>query len=195
MIKFRVALWFKNHGKGSEVDLSLLILDLSERCVDLCSVKPNRVSAWIPPYVSDLSFNVDGSSRGNRGDAGIGGILWDFSSKIICLFFSFVGVMDAITAEILAIHRACQLIVGKQPLQGCLITIFSDLKTAVSWCNGEDFGSLNVVNLVYDIRQYLLSCVGFQIKFMPRESNSFADCLAKNGSSRSGDRLEWGDLS
>ena len=30
-IKFRVALWFKHHGSGSDSDLSLLILDLNER--------------------------------------------------------------------------------------------------------------------------------------------------------------------
>ena len=33
-IKFRVALWFKFFGCGSEVDLSLLVLDVRERCVD-----------------------------------------------------------------------------------------------------------------------------------------------------------------
>ena len=84
MIKFCVALWFKNHGCGSEVDLSLLILDLKERCVDPCSVEVNRANAWSPPSVLNLCFYVDGSFMGNPGDVGIGCVLRDCSGKISC---------------------------------------------------------------------------------------------------------------
>ena len=63
----------------------------------------------------------------------------------------------------------------------------------MSWCNGEDFGNLNLVNVIYDIRQLLLSWEGLEIKFLPRGLNSYADCLAKNGSNSCGDRLEWCD--
>ncbi|KAK3188936.1 hypothetical protein Dsin_028497 [Dipteronia sinensis] len=76
-IKFRVALWFKNHGCSSEVDLSLLVLDIKERYVDSCVVKLNRVNSGMPLAVSNLYFFVDGSSRGNPGDAGICGVLRD----------------------------------------------------------------------------------------------------------------------
>ena len=112
----------------------------------------------------------------------------------MCLFSFFVGFFDATTAEILAIHRACQLIVDNQSLFGRSITILSDSNSVVSWCNGEDFGNLSLVNFVLDIRQLLLSWDGLQIKYSPRGSNSFADRLAKMGSNGGGDRIEWGDI-
>ena len=195
MIKFRVALWFKNHGVDSEVDLSLLILDVGERCVDSTSIKAKIFLVWTLPFVSELSFNVDGSARGDLGDAGIGGVLRDSCGKMLCLFSFYMGVSDATSAEIFTIHRACQLVVYNQIFGNRNITIFSDSKSVVSWCNGEDFGNLSLVNLLYNIRQILHSLDCLTIKFMPRGSNSFADCLAKNGSSCSGDRLEWGDIS
>ena len=33
-VKFKVALWFKNHGLGSEDALTLILLDINERCAD-----------------------------------------------------------------------------------------------------------------------------------------------------------------
>ncbi|KAK2656842.1 hypothetical protein Ddye_009894 [Dipteronia dyeriana] len=53
----------------------------------------------------------------------------------------------------------------------------------------SDFGILQMVNFVYDIRQFLND-----IKFMPRAFNSCADSLAKAGSHGEGDILEWGDI-
>ncbi|KAK3184730.1 hypothetical protein Dsin_032016 [Dipteronia sinensis] len=43
-------------------------------------------------------------------------------------------------------------------------------------------------------RQFLLSWDGLEIKYVPRDMNSLADYLVKNGSHGYGDRLEWGDL-
>ena len=65
-IKFRVALWFKNHGCGSNVDLTFLILDVNDRCVDIPAAKVKKVSSWSPPSDFELSFNVDGSAKGSR---------------------------------------------------------------------------------------------------------------------------------
>ena len=100
--------------------------------------------------------------------------------------------MDSNSAEVHAIHRACQLISSNPSLSHHKITIISDSKSAVSWINGADFGNFLLLNMVYDIRQVLHSIPGLVIIFMPRGSNSLADGLAKAGSSRSGDRLVWG---
>ena len=105
-----------------------------------------------------------------------------------------MGVFDAISAEVMAIHRACQLISDKASLVRWCITIFSNSKSTVAWIKGSDFGNLQLVNLVYDIRQFLKSSNNFDIKFMPRDSNAFADSLAKAGSSGGVERLEWGDV-
>lgn len=94
-------------------------------------------------------------------------------------------------AEILAIHRACALISSCQLLNNRKISIMSDSESVVAWINGDGFGMLSQVNLLYDIRQTLMHRRSLDVKFTPRSSNSLADCLAKASSSMQGERLEW----
>ncbi|KAK2655359.1 hypothetical protein Ddye_008411 [Dipteronia dyeriana] len=74
----------------------------------------------------------------------------------------------------------------------CEVIIVNNSKVAVSWYKGDDFGNINLIDLVYDIRSSISSQEGVSIKVMPRGGNSFADGLTKLGSSRSGDKLQWG---
>ena len=55
----------------------------------------------------------------------------------------------------------------------------SDSKSVVSWINGEGFGNLRYVKLVYDIIQSLLRRKSMTIKFTPRGSNALANSMAK----------------
>ncbi|KAK3211546.1 hypothetical protein Dsin_016252 [Dipteronia sinensis] len=190
-IKFRVALWFKNFGCGSSSDLTLLMLDPKERCVDQYTVKTKNLSGWLPPVGNALLFNIGGSSRGNPGDAGIGGVLRDANGKVFCLFSYYVGILDSNAAEVHAIHKACSLISSHPILRDRCISIVSDSRSAVSWINSDNFGNINLVNLVYDIRYCIQSCAGISIIHTNRESNTLADSLAKGGSGKICDRLEW----
>ncbi|KAK3222417.1 hypothetical protein Dsin_009442 [Dipteronia sinensis] len=156
-VKFRVAWWFKTHGCGSEDALTLLLLDIKERCVDKDHKNKSRSGVWDPPVDDELLFNVDGAAKGNPGMSGVGGVLRDARGRILCLFSLFLGFRDSNSAEILAIHKACQLIASKPSLADRTVTL-----------------------------KLLLHG--------PRGSNSFADSLAKAGSRRQGDRIEWGDL-
>ena len=74
-VLFRVAWWFKHHGKGSSDPITTLLRNISEFCKDSNMPKKSRFVRWIPPGKEALKFNVDGSSRGNPGAAGIGGVL------------------------------------------------------------------------------------------------------------------------
>ena len=47
---------------------------------------------------------------------------------------------------------------------------------------------------IYDIRCIMGSFGGMKVVFDSRVYNSFADSLAKMGSSMSGDFVEWGDV-
>ncbi|KAK3199353.1 hypothetical protein Dsin_022768 [Dipteronia sinensis] len=87
---------------------------------------------WFPPSVNGLKFNVDGSSRGKPGQAGIGGVLHNANGRILCLFSAHVGMEESNTSEILAIHRALKLCVSKPELKGRDMVIVSDSKVAVS---------------------------------------------------------------
>ncbi|KAK1575450.1 hypothetical protein Q3G72_005585 [Acer saccharum] len=84
-------------------------------------------------------------------------------------------------AEIKAIHRACEIIHSNSLWCGRNVIISSDSKTMVSWINSEDFGSLNHVHLIYDIRSWLKVLGNASVIFDPRSTNSFVDMLAKRG--------------
>ncbi|KAK3189743.1 hypothetical protein Dsin_029304 [Dipteronia sinensis] len=73
------------------------------------------------------------------------------------------------------------------------INIVTDSKTVASWINEERFGCLNQVDMVYNIRSYLEPLSGTAVSYASRASNSFADNLAKLGSSSTVDFIQWGD--
>ncbi|KAK3232398.1 hypothetical protein Dsin_004279 [Dipteronia sinensis] len=87
---------------------------------------------WIPPPAGVLMFNVDGLARGNPGKVGIGGVLRDFTWRILYLFSFFVGILDSSSAEIQAIHMAVTFCVSNTLLHDREILIVSDSKTTVS---------------------------------------------------------------
>ena len=74
------------------------------------------------------------------------------------------------------------------------ITVVSDSKVAVSWVNSKEYGKVELVNSIYDIRQILTDNDGIQVVFDSRIFNSFADSLAKMGSNDRGDFVEWSDV-
>ncbi|KAK3169154.1 hypothetical protein Dsin_000058 [Dipteronia sinensis] len=184
LVKFRVAWWFKHHGKGSSEHLTSIMFDISARCINTIKIKKTKLKDWMPPSFDSLKFNVDGSAKGAPGLAGMGGVLMYSNRKILCIFSSFLGVKDANSAEIEAIHRACSLCVSNDDLRD----------RAVSWVNEGDFGSLKHINLIYDIRNILHYLSNTVVLYNSRATNSFADLLAKKGSSRNGDFIQWGDV-
>ena len=138
-------------------------------------------------------FNVDGSSRGKPGPTGMGGVLRDSKGKVICLFSEFLGILDSNAAEVMAIRKAVALCFSNPNLQNRDITVVSDLKVAVSWANSKDFGNVDLVDIIYDIRSMLNDRGDIQVVFDSRIFNSFADSLAKMGADGCGDFVDWGD--
>lgn len=60
----------------------------------------------MPPPENVLEFNVDGSSKGDSGRSGIGGVLRNISSKMICFFSKAVGTRWTFEAKVEAILHA-----------------------------------------------------------------------------------------
>ena len=54
--------------------------------------KIQRVGKWLPPPTGFLKINTDGSSRGNPGSTGIGGIGRDSSGSVVFIFSANKGV-------------------------------------------------------------------------------------------------------
>ncbi|KAK2654186.1 hypothetical protein Ddye_014042 [Dipteronia dyeriana] len=108
-VQLRVAWWFKHHGPGSLDSITTLMRNVSEFCKDPVKQKNCVSEEWIPLGLEAFKFNIDGSSRGNPGDAGIGGVLRNKHGAVFCLFLLQIGAYDAITAELMAIEKACSL--------------------------------------------------------------------------------------
>lgn len=54
--------------------------------------KVNREGRWSPPPQGVLKINTDGSSRGNPGHAGIGGVGQDSSGNVQFLLSVYKGL-------------------------------------------------------------------------------------------------------
>ncbi|KAK3219666.1 hypothetical protein Dsin_013636 [Dipteronia sinensis] len=156
LVLFRIGWWFKFHGKGSKDSIDSILLNISELCVESSKKKSVGHVGWSPPSFGVLKFNVDGSARGKPSPAGIGGVLRDHRGQIMCLFSVFVGSQESNAAEIMAIHRAVELCASRPSLRNQEIEIIRDSQVAVAWANkNTNFGSISLVQLIYDIRSYI----------------------------------------
>ncbi|XVE68928.1 hypothetical protein DITRI_Ditri09bG0109300 [Diplodiscus trichospermus] len=50
---------------------------------------------WLRPQQAFVKFNVDGSSLGKPGQAGIGGILREHTAKWLIVFSTAIGIYDS----------------------------------------------------------------------------------------------------
>ncbi|KAK4858030.1 hypothetical protein QYF36_009945 [Acer negundo] len=126
-------------------DVTLILFDIQGRCVDKGSVRHTCLKKWSHPPTDCLYFNVDSSFLESQGLAGIGGVLRVSRDMILYKFSSFVVSRDSVSAELLAIQKACQLVSFDFRLHTRRIVIISDSKAVVSWILGDHFGSLDHV--------------------------------------------------
>ncbi|KAK3219540.1 hypothetical protein Dsin_013510 [Dipteronia sinensis] len=174
--------------------ISTILLNLKESCSEVRQSKTLRLEDWVPPPFDSLKFNVDGSARGTPGPAGIGGVLRDYTGRLLCTFSNHIGIQDANTAEILAIARACELCVSRPELKDRDIAIVSDSKVAVSWVNNDEIGSLKHLQVIYDIRNLMRRLGSVSVSYSARAANFVADSLAKKGSDSGEVLLTWSNI-
>ncbi|XVF73337.1 hypothetical protein PTKIN_Ptkin12aG0193300 [Pterospermum kingtungense] len=136
--------------------------------------------SWSPPPEDSIKINVDGSSLGKPGHAGIGGVLRDHTGAELCCFSKYAGVVDSNIAELLAIREAVEVFLASRVRDKKLITE-SDSKIAVSWVNNPNaapWSVRNIINYIVNLRSQISKSVVLHIF---REANQRADFLAKQG--------------
>jgi ribonuclease HI len=143
------------------------------------------------PSSGVLKFNVDGSSKGKPGHAGMGGILRDSNGHVICVFSSYLGILDSNAAELLAICRALQVFFYCDLSPTYSLIVESDSMVALSWVTklqGFPWKLNSIINYI----SHLKKRVG-QVDFIhtPREVNDMADHLAKRGVNDDNSLLAW----
>lgn len=91
LVKLRLGFWLKGYDHKCPFNPGEVASKLE--CVRLWRTRkePRPAIAWCPPPLNNLKWNVDGSSNGKPGAAGIGGVLRDDQGFVIAMFSSSCG--------------------------------------------------------------------------------------------------------
>ncbi|KAF5933818.1 hypothetical protein HYC85_029989 [Camellia sinensis] len=135
---------------------------------------------WSLPPPSKLKMNTDGSSKGDPGDGGFGGLIRDERGMWLCGYFGKLTNCTCIEAEILALYRGLTIAFEKGYKD---LSIETDSQYAIDMLKGnvEVFSPLR--SLVEDSKFLIRRC-GFLIQHVKREGNMSANGLAKMGANQ-----------
>ncbi|KAK1572064.1 hypothetical protein Q3G72_027038 [Acer saccharum] len=104
-----------------------------------------------------------------------------------------VAHRDAITAEILAIHKAVSIVLSNSAWHDKKVVFASDSLEVVNWINSGEVGCLAFVDQIFEIRNWLRIIQNSSCCFHSRSTNSLADSLARQGSGNNGDYVRFID--
>ncbi|KAI9170286.1 hypothetical protein LWI28_025526 [Acer negundo] len=175
------------------VDWPLPKVVLTQRVSRVNSKVTDRVwDGFDPSRPAPLPPLIPGPSWYWRGS--IGGVLRDSKRKVLCQFSLNIGWHNAITTELMAIAKACNLCLSRTELSDSKIVINSDSMNAVAWINSNDLVDNRITHLIYEIRN-ALNCLGHaSVDFNSCSTNFLTDSLAKKGSCGEEDGIVWCSL-
>ncbi|KAF7806654.1 ribonuclease H [Senna tora] len=151
------------------------------------TTKPIRLVKWEAPVPGTFKINVDGSSRGNPGKSGIGGLIRDSNGAMIAGFSVSIGFSDILYAELFAIKYGLELAWKK----GCKKVICEsdsrDALQSVEWATDVHIYR----SMIKKIRELLGREWEVRLVHTLREGNQCADYLAKMGSKSRDSGYVW----
>ncbi|KAF7820665.1 ribonuclease H [Senna tora] len=157
---------------------------------DVHKVKPTKpiwLVKWKAPAPAIFKINVDGSSRGNPGKSGVGGLIRDSNGTMMAGFSVSIGFSDILYAELFAIKYGLELAWKK----GCKKVIREsdsrDALQSVEWATDVHLYR----SLIKKIRELLGREWEVKLVHTLREGNQWADYLAKMGSKRKDSGYIW----
>ncbi|KAL6494930.1 hypothetical protein OROGR_030849 [Orobanche gracilis] len=143
---------------------------------------PHRWVTWKMPPLDWIALNVDGSSLGNPGNAGFGGLLRDSNGAWISGFLGAIGITNNLHAELMGL------------LHGLQLTWENGYRKFI--CYSDSMDALSLINrflpvhhhyspVVLSIQDLLQRDWEVVLKHTLREGNFCADLLAKMGANSS----------
>ena len=155
-----------------ELVQSGLLLSMARRRQRL----PRRIT-WVMPPSGCVKLNIDGSSLGNPGPSGAGGVLRDSDGTILSGFSTFLGSMTNMEAEALALLEGMRVSAGFHWLH-----VEMDSQVLVRMVTGNGSVPWKLWSTISRIKTIAL---GRQVTFTHtyREANAVADALANLASS------------
>jgi ribonuclease HI len=134
--------------------------------------------AWHPDKEAAVILNVDGSSLGNPGPSGFGGVLRHSNGSWIFGFAGTVGISSILHVELLAIHHGLKV---AWDLGYRNIICYSDSTLAIQLI--DEMGNLwhHYASILANIKDMVNRNWHIRFKHTMREANAVADLLAKIG--------------
>ncbi|KAK9987317.1 hypothetical protein SO802_032268 [Lithocarpus litseifolius] len=133
---------------------------------------------WIPPPVQWVKLNSDGSSLGNPGRAGGGGVIRNADGKWIKGYARAIGNTTSVAVELWALRDGIQLCLE---LNLTAVIIELDALVVIDLLRNTNQNPNGINNLVADCREGLARIPRVQIQHCYREANKCADALARRG--------------
>jgi ribonuclease HI len=134
--------------------------------------------SWHPGQEIAVILNVDGSSLGNPGPSGFGGVLRQDNGNWIFGFAGTVGISTILHVELLAIYHGLK-VAWDQGYRN--IICYSDSTLSIQLVEGEVSPWHHYASILANIKALVKRNWSICFKHTMREANSVADLLAKTG--------------
>ncbi|GMP59729.1 hypothetical protein CsSME_00022890 [Camellia sinensis var. sinensis] len=129
---------------------------------------------------SRLKLNIGGSTKGDPGEGGFGGLIRDERGMWLVGYYGKLGVCTSLEAELWAIYRGLAIAFEKGYKD---LTIETDSSSAIELLKERSVVSSSVISLV-DSSKFLMQRCGYIMQHVLREGNNSADGLAKLGANQ-----------
>jgi ribonuclease HI len=141
---------------------------------------------WTLPSLGWFKLNTDGSSLGNPGLAGGGGVIRNHLGEWLGGFSRSIGFTTSVQAELRALKDGLLLAIDLEILN---LEIEMDSLVAVDLINSSNTSNAFLSTIVTDCRCLLERFDHWSLKHVFREANGCADLLAKSGCAQQHDLL------
>jgi ribonuclease HI len=143
---------------------------------------------WVVPPVGWYKLNTNGSSVGNPGLAGGGGVIRNHVGDWVGGFSRAIGITTSVQAELRALKDGLNLAIDLGILN---LEIEMDSLVAVELVNSITTPNAFLSTIVTDCRSLMERFERCSLKHIFREANGCADLLAKSGCDQSPDFIAF----
>ena len=141
-------------------------------------VKIVRPIQWSKPEASWLKLNTDGSSLGNPGLAGGGGLIRNEEGGWVAGFTRKIGITTSFLAKLWALRDGLKLCVNRSILA---VEVELDAKSIVDVVANAKYSNIFASALLDDCRHLIQQIPQIRFKHIFQEANRCADALARMG--------------
>ncbi|KAL0416808.1 UNVERIFIED_CONTAM: hypothetical protein Slati_3512700 [Sesamum latifolium] len=138
-----------------------------------------RVVRWATPSPAWFKLNSNGSSLGNQGPAGAGGIISDAEGQVRLAYQVALGATTSVIVELTVVWHGLEIAManGLAPIE-----IEVDATTVIQLLRSRASGRWEVHHLIMRITQ-IQHVLGSVVRYIFREANGAADHLSKEAAS------------